>query len=418
MVYAHQFVSNRESEVLLSLGSFSTSPRRACGNVLWDTLLRMNRRDFFHTAAAGVLAAAGGAKAEAFSSAKNTAGRTVNSSKPTNLKLGTQHGDSDDILKVLAAFGVNHICAEPPGEAEAGQPKRPEDWSVEALSRKREHIESFGLKVDALRLLHPSLISRSEIPNVMLGKSPERDREIDAICDKIRNAGRAGIPMLTYNLTMLGVVRTSPTPGRGGAPYSTFNYEQTVDRDKLTEAGAVTAEQSWERITYFVGRVVPVAEEYKVRLACHPEDPAMPEPQGFRGVHRVLSTVDGLKKFAALSPSPYHGLNFCQGTVCESLKKPNEEILDVIRYFGSRGKIFNVHFRNIKGGFLDFQETLPDNGDVNFLRAIRTYKEVGYDGMLMPDHVPKIDGDAGGKQAFAYCFGYIQALIQMVNQEA
>src|SRR5262249_11005129 len=152
-------------------------------------------------------------------------------------------------------------------------------------------------------------------------------------------------------------------------------------------------------------------------MACHPEDPAMPEPQGFRGVHRVLGTVEGLKKFLELVPSPYHGLNFCQGTVSENLRDPASEIFDVIRYFGNRGKIFNVHFRNIKGGFLNFQETLPDNGDIDFIRAMRVYKEVGYDGMLMPDHVPEIDGDAGGRQAFAYCFGYIQALIQVVNQE-
>jgi len=251
----------------------------------------------------------------------------------------------------------------------------------------------------------------------MLGKSPERDREIDAICEKIRSAAKAGFPLLTYNLTMLGVVRSAPTAGRGGATYATFDYRETKDRDKLTEAGNVSAEQSWERIAYFIERVMPVAEEYKVRLACHPEDPAMPEPQGFRGVHRVLSSVDGLKKFIELSPSPYHGLNFCQGTISESLRNPREEIYEAIQYFGSRGKIFDVHFRNIKGGFLNFQETFPDNGDVDFLKAIRAYKDVGYDGMLMPDHVPKIEGDTDGRQAFAYCFGYIQALIQMVNQE-
>ncbi|HEX7962491.1 MAG TPA: mannonate dehydratase, partial [Terriglobales bacterium] len=228
---------------------------------------------------------------------------------------------------------------------------------------------------------------------------------------------RAGFPMLTYNLTMLGVVRTKSTPGRGGATYSTFNYQEVSDPDKLTEAGNVSADQSWERIAYFLNHVLPVAEEYKVRLACHPEDPAMPEPQGFQGVHRVLSSTDGLKKFTALDPSPYHGLNFCQGTVAESLKNPREEIYEAIRYFGSRGKIFNVHFRNITGGFLHFQETFPDNGDVDFVRAIRAYRDVGYDGMLMPDHVPKIQGDTDGRQAFAYCFGYIQALIQMVNEE-
>ena len=49
----------------------------------------------------------------------------------------------------------------------------------------------------------------------------------------------------------------------------------------------------------------------------------------------------------------------------------------MIRYFGSRGKIFNVHFRNIRGGFLNFQETFIDDGDVDMLKAMRVYKEVG-----------------------------------------
>ena len=67
----------------------------------------------------------------------------------------------------------------------------------------------------------------------------------------------------------------------------------------------------------------------------------------------------------------------------------------MIRYFGTRHKIFNVHFRNIAGGFLNFRETFIDDGDVDMLKAMRVYKEVGYDGMMMPDHVPSIEGDAG-----------------------
>lgn len=376
----------------------------------------MNRRDFIRNATAGTLA--GSAATATFALAEEATSNRVAlplsaipTGKKANLKLGTQHGDSDDILKVLAALGVNHICALPPALERGG------DWSVEALSRKREHIESYGLQADALRLIHPNYISRSETRYIMMGKSPERDREMDNIAERIRSAAKAGFPMLTYNLTMLGVVRTKSTIGRGGATYATFNYQETTDRDELTEAGNVSSEESWDRIAYFINRVMPVAEEYKVRLACHPEDPAMPEPQGFRGVHRVLSTVEGLKRFVELTPSPSHGLNFCQGTIAESLKNPREEIYEAIRYFGSRGRIFNVHFRNIKGGFLNFQETLPDNGDIAFIRAIRAYQEVGYDGMLMPDHVPKIQGDADGRQAFAYCFGYIQALIQMVKEE-
>lgn len=51
------------------------------------------------------------------------------------------------------------------------------------------------------------------------------------------------------------------------------------------------------------------------------------------------------------------------------------------------------------------------------LQAMRVYKEVGYDGMMMPDHAPRTVGDDDGRQAFAFAFGYIRALIQAVDAE-
>ena len=326
------------------------------------------------------------------------------------MKVGTQHSSADDVLKVMAALGVNHICSTLPSRT------FDENWSVAGLKRLRERVESYGIRLEAVPLpLSSSYITKSEYPEIMLGKSPARDREIDDIRHMIRNAAEAGIPMLKCNMSILGVVRTGTSPGRGGAHYSAFDYKKAVATNPpLTEAGPVSSNEAWDRISYFLERVIPVAEENRVRMACHPHDPGMPEQEGFRGVHRVLGSVDGLKKFIAIHESPYHGLNFCQGTVSEMLKDPNREIHDVIRYFGRLRKIFNVHFRNIRGGFLHFDETFPDDGDVNMLAAIRTYKEVGYTGMLMPDHVPKIDGDEGGRQAFAFAFGYIRALIQSV----
>jgi mannonate dehydratase len=179
----------------------------------------------------------------------------------------------------------------------------------------------------------------------------------------------------------------------------------------------VDADAAWERITYFLERVIPVAEEYKIQMACHPHDPGVP-PDGYQGVARVLGTVDGLKKFISIQENPYHGLNFCQGTVSEMLQKPGEEIYDVIRYFGSRHKIFNVHFRNIRGRRDDFIEVYPDEGDIDFVKAIQVYKAVGYSSMLMPDHVPEAPDDLRGLQSFAFCYGYIRALIQAVDQMA
>jgi mannonate dehydratase len=382
----------------------------------------MDRRKFLQSTTGGAVAAstAGGA-AEAKTAPKKVL-----------MKVGTQHGHSEEILALISAFGVNNICTG------VISPRLDEKWSVEGLAKLRERVESHGIKLDCVPIpLSSSYITKSETPSIMLA-GPTRDQDIDNICQMIRNCSKAGIPMVKYNMTILGVVRTQSTPGRGSASFSTFDYAKAIanpstvrnmastsgetakapDGLPLTEAGVMSAEKMWERITYFLKRVVPVAEEYKVKIACHPHDPGMPMDKGYRGVIRVLGHPDGLKRFIEISPSKYHGINFCQGTVSEMLKDPNKELPDVIRYFGSRGKIFNVHFRNIKGGFLKFQETFPDDGDVDFVKIIRIYRDIGYDGMLMPDHVPHIPGDTNGYQAFAYAFGYINALIQMVKEEA
>jgi len=344
------------------------------------------------------------------------------------MKLATQHDSSDAVLRVLAALGVTHICSRLPSA------QLDESWSVEGLAKLRERVESFGIHLEAVPLpMSSNFITKSESPHIMLGKSPERDREIENICTMIGNCSRAGIHLVKYNLTILGVVRSERTTGRGGSSYSTFDYVEarrswrppgspvgTAGGDPsadppLPGISPISADVMWERIEYFLNRVVPVAEEYKVRIACHPHDPGMPAATGFRGVHRVLGNVEGMKRFVEIHASPYHGLNFCQGTVSEMLVNPSVEIFDVIRYFGARKKIFNVHFRNIHGGFLHFQETFPDCGDVDLLAALRVYKEIGYDGMLMPDHVPSIQGDDGGHQAFAFAFGYMRGMMQAAD---
>jgi mannonate dehydratase len=208
------------------------------------------------------------------------------------MKVGTQHGSSDDILEVLCSLGVNNICTSLPSE------KMDAAWSVEGLNKLRERVESYGIHLDMIPLpLSSAYITKAELPSIMMAKSPDRDRDIDTVCQMIRNASRAGIPSLKYNMSILGVVRTESTPGRGRSRYSTFVYDKAKQEPPLTEAGPVNPDAYWERITYFLERVVPVAAEHKIRIACHPHDPGMPYDKGYRGVHTVLGSVDGLKKF-------------------------------------------------------------------------------------------------------------------------
>lgn len=320
--------------------------------------------------------------------------------------VGTQypvHSDAD--YKVLAQLGVNHINGYPPGNADT--------WTRALLSRYREKVESYGIKLDMIALPIGREPDDNQSPNITLGISPERDREIETCQNIIRACGESGIPTVKYRLFIIGITRTEPKTGRGGAMRESFQWDEVDQNEAPGVWGEVSADEYWERINYFLERIVPVAEEYGVKLACHPHDPYTPD--GYRGVSRVLGSVEGMKKFVQMHQSPIHGLNFCQGTVSEMLENPGKEIFEVIRWFGRREKIFNVHFRNIKGKKLAFQETFPDEGDVDMVKSAKTYKEVGYKGMLMPDHTPKIAGENPDAVAFAYCYGYIGAVLQSIN---
>ena len=288
----------------------------------------MRRRTFVETAALA-LATAG-------APAQTPPAKT----RQAALKLGTQNDSSDPALRVLAALGVDHICSTLPSA------RMDANWSVEGLTRLRERVESFGIRLEMIPLpMSSSSIDKSENPGIMLGKSPERDREIDTICQMIRNAARAGIPALKYNMTILGVVRSEPSRGRGGARYSTFEYDKAAQVPPLTEAGPVNADAMWERIAYFLERVIPVAEEYKMQNG-------LPSARSRHAARQRLSRRGsrarqrcGAEAVYRNRASPYHGLNFCQGTVSEMLRQAGGRNL-------RRDPLFRVARQ-------DFQRALP-----------------------------------------------------------
>jgi mannonate dehydratase len=151
--------------------------------------MQMHRRDFVRLAGLGV--AAGSAAATAAKAGSVRAEPTAPPAAKATMKVGTQHDSSDDVLGILAALGVTNICSRLPSA------RLDDQWSVEGLTRLRERVEHFGITLDMVPLpMSSNPIARAENPNILLGKSPERDREIDAICQMIRNASRAGIPAL------------------------------------------------------------------------------------------------------------------------------------------------------------------------------------------------------------------------------
>ena len=327
------------------------------------------------------------------------------------MHVGTQQfNTSDEDLEYLARHGVfnkneNFITFH-----------REYGWDVAELKQKKEKCARFGIDMEMAAIPIAKLnASGGEIPDYMLGNREEGDREIELVCNMIRQAAEAGIPAVKYYLCAMENQRTESTPpGRGNSVYSTWDLEQAKDRGPRFEK-PVTAEMNWERITYFLERVVPVAEECRVRMACHPCDPWL--PPGYRGVDRVLGGPEGFRRFIEIVPSDYCGVNLCLGCMAEASTDPCNEVPDIIRYFGSRGKIFLCHFRNIVGGRNKFQEVWPDEGVMNMHRNMQALKEVGYEHMCVPDHAPGHREPGAGRQAFAYEFGYIKAMIQAVMDE-
>ena len=347
------------------------------------------------------------AAGESAASAAGDTGQTP--TKGERMYVRTQSfGSSDEELRFLQRNGVRHKGANFPFDPESG-------WKLDELIQERERHEAFGLTLDMSLLpiyqRFPSII--------YYGKSPERDRDIDLVCEMIRTASRVGIDSLRYNTCILPIDRTEPEAGRGGYYHTAFRLDKipAEEQAELSDAGRVTAEMHWERIEYLLERIIPVAEEFNVRLGNSQEDP--PTPPGYKGVDKVLNDFEGMKHFVEIQRSPYHGWNFCIGSIAEMLEDSANEIYPFIEYFGSRNTIFLVHYRNLIGRRYSFREALPDEGDMDFYRVLKALKDVGYCYGIDPDHVPHTDDDPKGRyQSFAYCFGYINAMLQAVYSDA
>lgn len=337
-------------------------------------------------------------------SSEETVGAVWDLQNP-GMHIGTQRfTTSDEDLEFLARHGVQNMALNTmPINREIG-------WDVEWLTGQKEQCARHGVELEMVALPVNLLNEDGGVPNYMRGDWKKGEEEIEIVCKMVRAAGEAGIPAIKYFLCEMENQRTEAVPlGRGGVRYSTWDLEQ-ADADAPRYDEPVSAEQNWERVTFFLERVIPVATEGKVRMACHPCDPWL--PPGYKKVDRVLGGYEGFKHFIEICPSPYHGLNLCLGCMAESVEDPPRQVPDILRYFGERQKIHLIHYRNIIGGRNKFQEVYPDEGVMDMFVLMQTLKEVGYPHMVIPDHAPGHDAAGSREQSFAYQFGYIKAMLQ------
>jgi mannonate dehydratase len=284
-----------------------------------------------------------------------------------------------------------------------GETGEEQPWELGPLRRLQERFEAAGFELSVIESSPPMEQTRLGLPG--------RDAEIEQFSTMLRSMGVLGIPVVCYNfMAVINWLRTSTTiPARGGALVTGYDHDLVRDAP-LTEAGIVPEERLWENFEYFLKRVVPVAEEARVKLALHPDDPPL---SPIRGIGRIMRSLEAFQRVIDTVPSDYNGLTFCQG----NFALMTDDLPAAIRHFGRQGKIFFVHFRDVRGTPERFVETFHDEGQTDMLACMRAYREIGFEGVLRPDHVPTLEGDSNDDPGYSsigrlFAIGYIKGLRQ------
>ena len=313
-------------------------------------------------------------------------------------------------LEYNLRFGVKSLTVQMERVGEDGS------WELDELRKMKDNCDKAGMNLEAIRM---------DSGYITLRKGAERERRLDAILENIRKASTIGVKVITNHWWVIPIRRNTEAPGRGGTKYVAFKLEENWQALPIGKSGRVTSDDYWERITTFLHAVIPVCKEHDVKMACHPYDPPG-LPFGYQGVDSwdSPSLFEGIKKYEAVVDSPYNGFQLCLGTCGEGLKNPRTDILPIVKYLAERGKVHQVHMRNIRGGFLNttdpkfnFAEVFPDEGDLDFVAIMRILRDTQFSHAILPDHMPSHPDDPGKLQAYAFGYGYIHALIQAVNSE-
>lgn len=318
------------------------------------------------------------------------------------MRLGVSHRHPRHLtrehLGYLSQMGVEAVEVRIPAEHSC----------LEDILDVRRRVEAAGLALHEIMLADGYNFCRAAVGR------PDGEAEIARFVRFLEDLGRAGIEATTYAWHTGGAFRTGTASTRG---CSTRLFElararampQAYDREYGDE-------EVWRAYGRWLERVLPVAERTGVRLQLHPNDP----PVSHAGVARIFRDSAAFERAMEMAAhSPCSGVLFCVGCWAE-MSGPDgrgEDIEAAIRSLGCRGHILQVHLRNIDRPLPDFRETFPDNGYLDMPALVRALAEVGFSGMIVPDHVPKPEGsEASAQTAEGYALGYIRGLIDAVGR--
>lgn len=293
-------------------------------------------------------------------------------------------------------------------------------WQLEELVALKQEIESHGLVWEAIENFDPS-----HWYDILLD-GPEKSKQIENLKQTLRIIGKAGIPIVGYNFSIPGVWGwTAKYSGRGGAKSVEFD-QSMIDIDSPLPKGMVwnmrydsksgegfvepvSRDEMWQRLKYFLAEMMPVAEENNIKFVAHPDDPPLKQ---MRRMAKLFYSPDEYEKLLDINDSPANGFEFCMGTIQEM---PGGNIYSMLEKYAKLNKIAYIHCRNVVGKVPHYREAFIDEGDIDMVRALKTLRDNGFDGMIIPDHSPEMTCDAPWHAGMAFSLGYLRAVLQSIE---
>lgn len=280
-----------------------------------------------------------------------------------------------------------------------------EVWEYDRIVQLKETVEAAGLEL--------SVIESVPVHEDIKMGCGERDRYIENYAQTLRNLAKAGIDCVCYNFMPVfdwtrsdlahelsdgsnalsydneTVLKMNPLSGDLSLPGWDSSYTKEGMKKLLEQYSHISEEDLWNNLKYFLDRVIKVAEEVKVKMAIHPDDP----PWSIFGLPRIITNKENVERFLNLYDSKYNGLTLCSGSLGVSR---DNDIVDLVHSFADR--IHFAHIRNIKiTGENSFEEAAhkTECGSLDIFAIIKAYHDEGFDGYIRPDHGRMIWGEQG-----------------------
>lgn len=282
-----------------------------------------------------------------------------------------------------------------------------EAWTLDRVAELRRAVAEHGMSLEVIE-------SVPVHEDIKLGR-PTRDRLIDNYCESVRNIGRAGVRVLCYNFMPIfdwmrtelarplsdgstalafedsALARIDLTAGTAELPGWATAYSAPEMRALLDAYTSVDENKLWENLAYFLERVIPVAARARVKMALHPDDP----PWSIFGLPRIVTSGRALDRVIDIVDDAANGITFCAGSLAADA---GNDLENIVRSVGGRGRIHFAHCRNIKRtGMRSFQETAhpSDHGDIDMRAVLGALHETGFNGPIRSDHGRMIWGETG-----------------------